>query len=93
MNIISWTESAVNDFARLDPSDKEVAEVVDVVYEVLQNAEMSDFGFPIPFAPEELKGACVAWTTDKKWRILFQPKPPNHLIVLAVQPETRILTP
>jgi hypothetical protein len=79
-------ESVVDAFAQHSPSEEDVKEVT----EALQNLVTSPHaGVPIPFTSLNYKGIYVAWTPDKRWRIVFRPKAPSGLDVLSIDPENR----
>jgi hypothetical protein len=78
--------SVVDSFAQHSPSDEDVKEVTEAIENLLRSPHS---GVPIPFASVKYKGIYVAWTSDKRWRIVFRPKGPSGLEVLSIDPETK----
>ena len=77
--------SVVDAFAQHSPSEEDVKEVS----EALQNLARSPrSGVPIPFSSVNYKDIYVAWTPDKRWRIVFRPKGLSGLDVLSIDPES-----
>jgi hypothetical protein len=75
-----WTHSAIKGFASLNPSDKDVDNVNELLQEIVEGR--ADF-VAVPIV-KEFGTVYVAQTQDKKWAILFRFDSPNKVTLLTV---------
>jgi hypothetical protein len=77
--------SVVDGFAQHSPSEEDVNEVTEALRKLARSPHS---GVQIPFSSLNYKDIYVAWTPDKRWRIVFRPKGPSGLDVLSIDPES-----
>jgi hypothetical protein len=75
----------IDKFAQYGPSDADIENVIEA-YQALQNN--STDVTPVPFEHETLKDAYLAWTPDRKWRILLKKINPKGFELIGIEPET-----
>jgi len=77
-------ESVVNRFVSLNPSPDDRQSVLDLVSQLLKRPEL---GIPIPFNLPEYSDCYVAFTPNRKWRVVYRRLDPEGIVVCSIDRE------